>query len=144
MREEVTVEYSRSAFEDYLDELEDEWEGNITQRILSDEINPDMSTEDLENNIGYIFVYYIPNIGLVRGTNSHDLQFNIPLPDGWQQWATVMADLDNPILTETQFVGDLDDRDLVENMIRNELENHKAAGRITDYRMRRNYIRGYS
>lgn len=111
---------------------------HITERIFNDEINPDIPTEDVENNVGYLFLYY-----LKMNRRELNLRF-IGIPDTWEQWATTFADLMNPLLYETQFVGELRDRDLVESILRQQLERYVSEGKISDYRIRRNYISGYS
>ena len=110
---------------------------HITERIFDDEINPDMPTEDIENNIGYLFLFY-----LKVDRRELNLEFN-GIPDTWEEWSTTFADLMNPLLYETQFVGDLRNRDLVESLLRQQLETFKIEGKISDYRIRRNHIRGY-
>jgi hypothetical protein len=111
-------------------------EADILRAILNNEINPEMPTEDVDNQRGYIFIYYFYN----RGSNPN-LYFDVP--DTWEQWATTFATMTQPLLWETQFVGGLRDRDLVENIVRQRLEQYKSEGIIGEYRMRRNYVRGY-
>jgi hypothetical protein len=108
---------------------------DIVQAILNEEINPDMPTEDIENGIGYLFIYYFYN------GNQPEIQFEIP--DTWEQWATTIATMTHPILWETQLVGELRDREGVEMRARQTLEEMKRDGLISDYRIRHNYIRGY-
>ena len=117
---------------------------NVSQRIMNEEINEDMPTElvftseDSESQTGYLFIYYYYN-----RNGDPDIEFT-GLPNTWQQWATTFADFSNPILWETQVVGDLKDRELVETLIRQQMEHLKDEGIVRDYRIRRNYISGYN
>jgi hypothetical protein len=120
----------------YLEDYDlESYREDIVQAILNDEINPDMSTEDIENQVGYLFVYYFYN-----GNGQPEIEFDIP--DTWQQWSTTFVELEQPILWETQLVGELRDREGVEmrtNQMMQLLRNQNVIG---DYRIRRNYVRG--
>jgi len=111
-------------------------EDDILRAIMNEELNPEMPTEDIVNQRGYIFIYYFYN-----GRGNPDLQFDVP--DTWEQWATTFATMTQPLLWETQLVGELRDREGVEIRTRQLLEQFKAEGKIGEYRMRRNYVRGY-
>jgi hypothetical protein len=131
-----------NTYNDYLhDDLEEidlppaREENDIVQAILNEEINPDMPTDDVENGIGYLFIYYFYN------GNQPEIQFEIP--DTWEQWATTFATMTYPILWETQLVGELRDREGVEMRAIQTLEEMKRDGLISDYRIRHNYIQGY-
>ena len=111
-------------------------EDEILRAILNDEINPDMPTEDIENRIGYLFIYYFYN-----RPGMPEIEFEVP--DTWEQWATTFVNLSNPTMWETQLVGDLNDREGVEIRTRQILENLKVRGIIGEYRIRKNYVLGY-
>lgn len=110
---------------------------DIVQAILNEEINEDMPTEDVENQVGYLFIYYYY---LARG--EPEIEFDIP--DTWEQWATTFVELtsDQPILWETQLVGELRDREGVELRTNQLLQELKNRGVIGEYRIRKNYVRG--
>jgi len=139
---EIEIDHISELYENRRDyeidiELEPEREDDDIERaILNDEINPFMSEEDVENQKGYIFIYYYYN-----GRRDPELQFNIPY--NWSELATTFTLLKSPVLWETQFIGELNNRDLVENEIRQRLEEYKNRGDISEYKMRRNYVRGY-
>ena len=108
---------------------------NIVQAILNDEINEDMPTEDVENQIGYIFVYYFFN-----GSGQPEIEFDIP--DTWEQWATTFVELEQPVMWETQLVGELRDREGVEMRTNQMMQHLRNQGLVGDFRIRRNYVRG--
>jgi hypothetical protein len=109
---------------------------DIERAILNEEINPFMPTEDVENNVGYLFIYYY-----YTGRGTPEIEFDIP--DTWEQWATTFATLTNPPLWETQLVGQLQDREGIEIRTRQLLEELKNRGVIREYRIRKNYVIGY-
>jgi hypothetical protein len=115
--DEVFIQNDLDILSDYSDNdlPPDREPEDVLKAILNEEINPFMSTEDLENNVGYLFIYYYYN-----GRGDPEIEFDIP--DTWEQWATTFATLTIPAMWETQLVGQLQDREGVENRTRQLLE----------------------
>lgn len=109
----------------------------IATRIFNNEVNPHMPTEDVENQIGYFFLFFLPG----QNYNEELWKFDSILPNTWQQWSTCIADFNG--LLETQIVGKLQDRELVESLLIQKLEQYKSEDFIRDYRLRKNHPQGY-
>lgn len=108
---------------------------SLQSRIFNNEVNPEIPNEDIQNDIGYFFLFFLP------GSNYNEDLHIFNLPDSWEQWSTTFADFNG--MYETQFIGKLSDRDLVQSLLIQTLELFKANNQIRDYRIRTNHPSGY-